>query len=430
MIKFDIKKYFSSKMFLRLFPLALVLLLSACSDEDSASDSSGTNYKNQASCWQTKVIGATLRVIDNLFVDSAELVVNGAPSFIMVAFSVWMALKFLKVLPSLKEENIGEVWTEIFKKLFICVFCAFAVNSISSIKEVVQIFVIPVYNTFLDLAASVLSPGSSTTVDLGIAGSITFASSETTCSATLSMASLKNSIQPMVNCIVCLISARLNAGIKVGIFLLGLNFASALVGLSMMLFFTLAKFGFVLYLIDSLFRLNFAVVLIPLMIVGIPFEFTRKWVLHCFLMFINSSGVMLFIGFLVGLAVLSLEMMVGNIGSSINQGNMEGLGPILMAMLMISLLLINIPGLGVVLADKLVGGGGDLNFQKKISKFVINSAKAAGAAVLAALTESATSSFTSALEKYERAREFVDTVKQVKNKVSSKLNDIAGYNDD
>ena len=99
-------------------------------------------------------------------------------------------------------------------------------------------------------------------------------------------------------------------------------------------------------------------------------------------------------------------------------------------MLMISLLLINIPGLGVVLADKLVGGGGDLNFQKKISKFVINSAKAAGAAVIASLTEGATSSLTTALEKYERTREFVDTIKQVKNKVSSKLNDIAGYNDD
>ena len=429
MLKFNIKKYFSYRMFLKLCLLAFVLFLSSCGDENLG-DGSDTNYEKQSQCWQTFIVGATLKIIDVIFGSSAGLVADGGATLVMTAFAVWLALKLLKVLPSFKEENIGEVWTEIFHKLFLCLFCAYIVHSVGNIEWSLNTFVIPLYNTFTDLASSILTTDDAGTIDLGEAGSVTFASEHKTCSATLSASGLRSSIEGMANCVVCLISSRLNAGIKIGISLIGINFASALVGLSMMLFFTLAKFGFVLFLVDSLFRLNFAVVLIPIMIMGIPFSFTRKWALHCFLMFLNSSGVMLFIGFLVGLAIMSLEQMMKHIGTQINAENMEGLGPILMAMLMVSMLLINIPGLGVVLADKFVGGGGDMNFQKKISKFVVNAAKKMGAAVLAALTDGASNSITSSMEKYEKTRDILDTMKQVKNKVSSKLNDIAGYNDD
>ena len=93
-------------------------------------------------------------------------------------------------------------------------------------------------------------------------------------------------------------------------------------------------------------------------------------------------------------------------------------------------MLLNIPGLGVTLADKFVGGGGDLDFQKKISKFVMRAAKKIAATVLSAITEEATQSLTDALEKYDFYRDKIDTIKQVKTNITDKLNKIAGYNDD
>lgn len=429
MFKINWKKYISFNMLCKLALFAVILVLCACSDSDSAGKGSGENANKQADCWQTYIISAVLKIIDQLFVSSAQKVVDGGPTVIMMGFAVWMAFKMLKVLPSFKEENLGEVWTEIGQQLFLCAFCAWMVSSIGDIKWGIETFVIPIYQTFLELASRILEPNDFT-INLGWLGRITFSSPHTRCESDFTtLNSIKNNIMPMTNCIVCLISSRLGSGIRIGISLLGSGFASSLVGLSILLFFTCAKFGFVLYLVDSLFRLNFAVILVPLMMMGIPFQFTRKWVVHCFLMFINSSGIMFFIGLLVALAIGSLQHILAGMQDA-TKAAFNGLGPSLMAMFLISLLLLNIPGLGVTLADKFVGGGGDLDFQKKISKFVMRAAKKIAATVLSAITEEATQSLTDALEKYDFYRDKIDTIKQVKTNITDKLNKIAGYNDD
>ena len=139
---------------------------------------------------------------------------------------------------------------------------------------------------------------------------------------------------------------------------------------------------------------------------------------------------MLFIGVLVGLSVNALEIIMGSIGPTIKPGIFESVSPGLMAMFMISLLLLNIPGLGVALADKFIGGGGGLEFQKKISRFVVDTSKKAGAAALAYITGGASSALTSTLEKYETTRSAADSVRQAATKLNDKLNSLAGYNDE
>jgi hypothetical protein len=97
---------------------------------------------------------------------------------------------------------------------------------------------------------------------------------------------------------------------------------------------------------------------------------------------------------------------------------------------MISMLLLNIPGLGVAIADKFVGGGGDMEFQKKVSKFVEKAAKQLRDKALSSLTYGVSSAITTPLEKYEATREKADSIKQTANKVQSKLDSLAGYDDD
>jgi len=97
---------------------------------------------------------------------------------------------------------------------------------------------------------------------------------------------------------------------------------------------------------------------------------------------------------------------------------------------MISMLLLNIPGLGVGIADKFVGGGGDMEFQKKISKFVENTGKKIRDKALSSLTYGLSSAITTPLEKYEQTREKVDTIKQTASKIQSRLDSLAGYDDD
>ncbi len=405
----------------------LVFALTGCEGEASSGKDS---YDNTAACWQTYILNATLRIIDQLFTDSASKVVNGGPTVILIGFSVWMAFKLLKVLSSFKEESIGEVWTEIGHKLFLCSFCAWGVYSVANVKEIVDIYVIPVYNALLELSSRTLDMKSETIQLPANIGSISYSGQvQPTCTAVMDANSIKNSISPMASCLICNIGARLNAGVKVGLFLISNgSIAGVIVGAIISLCFFLAKLGFVLYLVDALFRINFAVVLIPIFIMGIPFPYTRKWSLHTFLMFINSSGAMLFMGLLVSICVGTLQQILRYIGPQLDAGNTDGMGPVMMAILMIAILLFNVPGFAISLADKFVEGGGSTEAMKKISKFVIDLAKKVGYAALSYVTQGATQEVTDALQEYERIREIHDTAKQKLSQVRNKLNDIAGYN--
>ena len=73
----------------------LVFALTGCDGETSGSSGS---FDRTAACWQSAILDATLGIIDTLFKDSSAKVANGGPTVILIAFSVWMAFKLLKVL--------------------------------------------------------------------------------------------------------------------------------------------------------------------------------------------------------------------------------------------------------------------------------------------------------------------------------------------
>ena len=200
----------------------------------------------------------------------------------------------------------------------------------------------------------------------------------------------------------------------------------------MMVLYTFAKFAFVFFLVDSLFRLNFAAFLFPLLILGVPFNYTRKWSKYGFEMFLNSSGIMLFLGILISISVTSLEYILKTFATKefFTETSLAGQGPILLSLWLIAVLIINIPGLACTMADKFIGGGRGLEFQKQVSQFAINTAKRAGAAALGAVTAGATKAITTTMEKYQGSRELLDSIRTVRNKINSKIDSMAGYNDD
>lgn len=444
MLNMLLSKISSFKYLRSFFVFATVILLSGCDANNGGED---TNYTVQASCWQTKVIAAVLKIINLLYARSSQYVTENAMStggaaVIFIAFAIWMAFKILKILPSFKEENLGEVWTEIGHKLFVCAFCAYIVYNPENINWAIRTFLLPVYNSILELGLHLLNFVPMTAEQsVGDYGKVTYEQSNSICIIS-SVSSegpldLKAAITPMTNCLICVISDRLNSGIKIGLNLVGEGAFSippkisyVFVGIILMFLFTVAKFCFVLFVVDGLFRLNFAVFLLPIFIIGIPFNYTRKWSKHCFLMFLNSSGIMMFMGLLVVTSVMTLENIIGAVGTSFTERTIVGLGPRLLSILFVAFIFVNIPGMAVALADKFIGGGGGDEFQKKITKFVIQTAKKIGAAALGSVTSHVSKAITDTMEKHEVSREALDTIKNIQNKISSKANSLAGYNDD
>ena len=431
-----------------LFSLTMIFMLSGCENDDDTSLSGQGNYMGQAACWQAQIAKAVTMILDQLYNDSAHKVRDGGGNLMLVAFAVWLAFKLLKVLGSFKEESLGEVWTEIFQKLFMVAFCAVLIFN-NWIDDAINVFVIPIFQTFIELGLrGMAADGGGTIVhvtapfDLGDFGEINFTYDiqDKACPGALNMridgGALKQPIDEVSGCLICQINSRLNAGIKVGTGLVtSLTLFAMILGFLIMVLFTVAKFGFVLYLIDALFRLNFAAFLLPVLLMGVPFNYTRKWSKQGFLMFINSSGIMMFMAVLVNICIMTLEELLIKYAESSEEDGFSilsvlGLSTPLLAMLLVALLLVNLPGLAVTLADKFIGGGNGLEFQEKISKFIINSAKKVGAKVINTLTDGATNTATEMMEKYENTRAAIDRVKQVKSQVSSTLNSLAGYNDD
>lgn len=416
--------------------LAMPLFLSGCENDDDTSLGQEGNYEGQSSCWQTKITNAVIALVNQLYNDSAIEVERGGSNIILVAFAVWMAFRLLRVLGSFKEESLGEVWTEILQKLFLCSVCAYFASRVDLINEAIQLFVVPIYVTILELATSMLENRTAGSVSLGAFGQINFDFDVPACptNGVAIEAGRFDGIFEISNCVVCLISSRLNSGIRIAVTLISsLKIGAILVGIIMAALFTAAKFFFVLYLVDSLFRLNFAAFLLPVLIIGVPFKYTRKWSKHGFLMFLNSSGIMLFMALLVSLIVKTLEYLVAQYQDDFTPEGIEGFGTGLLAMILISFLLINIPGFAVALTDKFVGGGGGLEFQKKVSEFIVNSLKKLGASALSGITSGATNVITETMEKYEQTRKVLDNVKQVRNATNSmvnKMHSLAGHNDD
>lgn len=399
----------------------MMLFLGGCMD-DSVGEKE--NYQASANCWQTKIVNAVLSIIDELYKTSAEKVTNGGPALICVSFAIWMSFKILKTLPSFKEENLGEIWTEIGQKLFICMFCAWIVYQMGNIDWALQTFLFPVYNTISELGLNILAATSGTLSEnnnLGEFGEVTYPKIDYgQCKINIDDThSLKESLANPVNCLACSVSNRLNAGIKIGLSLIYLgDIGTIFAGILVLVLFTVTKFSFIFVLVDGLFRLNFAAFLMPVLIIGIPFNYTRKWSKHVFLMFLNSSGIMLFITLLICISIGALQYIMDSLGSQLDESVSNG-GPMILAIILISVLFINIPDFGVSLADKFIGGGGGIEFQKKVSKFVIRNVKKAGYQVMAAATNSATRKFTDTLEKYEATREALDSARQIKKKIDS-----------
>lgn len=430
MIQKLIYKITSSRTLRFLFASVMVFVLSGCETDGDDSLGEDQNYNANATCWQTKIVNAVLSIIDVLYKTSANKVTEGGPAVICICFAIWMSFKILKTLPSFKEENLGEVWTEIGQKLFICIFCAWIVYTTGNIDWSLQTFLIPVYNTIAELGLQVLSSLQlADSSDLGEYGKVVYPTvNYGQCKVNVvDMNSLKTALATPINCLACAVSDRLNSGVKIGVALISSgNIGAIFIGLLVVVLFTIVKFCFIFVLVDGLFRLNFAAFLLPVLILAIPFNYTRKWSKHVFLMFLNSSGIMLFITLLISISIGALQNIMNTLGPQLDEGNVEGGGPMLLAILLISVLLVNIPDFGISLADKFIGGGGGVEFQKKVSKFVIRNIKKAGYKVLSIVSEGATTKFTDTLEKYQATREAVDSARQIKKKIDS----FAGKNDD
>lgn len=362
----------------------------------------------------------------------ADLSSEDLLSLLMLAFSVWMAFQILRHVSSTSPESLSEFWTKVLRKAAICMACGVLASSQQNILYAVNTFVMPIYVTILEFASSILAIlGTEEAKPLVISGTVAEdigGTIEEPVNFQMGACSIGNekiemtekefppNIVNLMGCMACSVSDRLNIGYTVALLMMcSGNFFAVLVSIFLFVAFTIVKWGFALYLVDSIFRMTMMITIMPFLILFFPFEQTRKWTVTGFKVILNSAAIMLCLAMLIGMTIYAMEQMFTNpsFGDFGSKETYENLGTVSLAMMFMGFVIIKVAGLAVSLSEKVTGGGGEARFQKKIQQLV---AVLAHALVLI-ISHGGSSTVQSAMAYSARIRNIVEKIQKAKAKI-------------
>ena len=422
-----------------------MFMLTACAGDDKnpesarAAISSEVNEDDaaaeQAKCWQNFIIDLLYDSMGKVALSTYTKITNGALTFMMVAFAVWLSFRLLKHVGSFTEENIGETWTEITRKLFLCLVCGYIASSTESLIYFMNLVIFPVYSAFLEFASQLLSKASidkSTAQSISVFGMNLVSVGQpilcklSSAQSTASLDGFPSAPKEMMDCMVCAMNERMNLGIAMAYTVLKApGFMATVIGLMIIACFTFVKLGFVFYLVDSIFRFTVMIIMLPILIMGYPFKVTKNWLSFGFLTIINSAAFMMFMAVMIAITMLALEQIILDNRDIFIEGkdteSFKEFSIPFMCLLMIGFLIASSIKLAQQVTDALVGGNSQGSFNAKAKAAVVGIAK--GAVSLGSLLGG------QILKRSKAGRAVMDKYRGAKGKLSalkSKLNSFRG----
>ena len=375
-------------------------MLTSCSREDDSSHNDqsamveGTDgdFKQMASqhreCWQTGIVDLLYENMGKVALGMYAKITDGALPLMMLAFAIWTIFRLLKFVGSFTEDSPAEIWNEIVRKMFVCLICGLIASSTTQLLWLLNTIVFPIYYAFLELGSEILNAAS----DGGAfkaagGGTISFfkedipASQPIMCSASgVGTASLETLSFPegprtMMNCMICAVNERLSLGFYLSFKVMsGSGFMPFIIGLFILLCFTIVKLGFVFYLVDSIFRFTMMAVILPILVMSYAFKQTSGWAKTGFLTILNSAALMMFMAIMMSMALLAMEKIIGDnkaiFKDSVNEMSFTEFSIPFMCIMLIAFLIVSSVELAQQVTDSLVGGNSDSAFQRRVGTLI------------------------------------------------------------
>ena len=456
---------------------AVVLMLAGCSN-DAEQAPMGSEQdpvalaESHAECWQSGVIDLLYNLAGTAAISAYRKLTDGALPLMMVIFALWLSYRLVKHVSSWTEENVGEIWTEIAKKFFLCFVCGLIASRFDLLALVLGDVIFPIFNAFLELASEFLQLGQNTDyaydgnydeswltngvaaagksvasgvgkaasagakaidfVSEGVFNISVFGSGQSaqiiefntnlSCSAgeldhiTSESTGFPESPKVMMDCMVCSMSETLTFGQQLAFHMLkGSAFMGWIVGLLVLICFWFVKLGFVFYLIDSIFRFTVMVMMLPIMIMGYPFEKTKGLLSRGVANMISSASFMLFFAIIVMVCIKAMAVILKNFdgqGLFKSDAAFRDFSVPFVCIAMICFVVISSIKIAGKLSNTFVGGGFSSKFQKTAKALIMGGIKMVasfgGRALLSLLPESIR---FKAIEKFEGGMRIIDKAK-------------------
>ncbi|MCQ2735368.1 MAG: hypothetical protein MJ212_05425 [Alphaproteobacteria bacterium] len=433
--------------------LCVVLLVSACSGDSASSGgdaktkladvSDGQDIVQVAEAHRTCWTGDLLKMFYNDLGTTSLSVYNKLTGedllgLMVVVFSVWMAFQILRHVATPSPESPGEFWTKVMRKGALCLVCGILASSTDNIMYALNTFVFPVYITLLELASSILQmTAKMDTIDmLQVIGGqdfcevyahhITDAGCTIADSSNIKFTDQSFPEEPLqlMTCMTCAVGDRLNIGYEVALRAMILpQLTPALLGIFLLVIFTIVKICFVLYIIDSVFRMDMMIVIMPFLILFYPFEQTRKWTATGFKLILNSAGIMLCLVVIVATTILAMQNVLGDQSIGIDFGDFStyknfGVAPA--ALMFLGFVILKATKMAVSMSDSVTGGGADAKIQKKVAAVVGTIIRG----IIALFSMGSSEAAGATMEAVQKSAEIAEKIEKIRAKIEKMKADI------
>ena len=316
--------------------LPLLFVLAACTGEDGPVNASNKTdvelaeehtkgdiswvdkegNERHGGCWQDKILTTLYEAMGTMAMGLYEDITKGALALEMVGFGIWFMLRLMRFVSSITPENSGEVWNEVFKKIFLCLFCGILASSTTGTLYVLNTFIFPIYNAFLEFGGEILNTigqdqlNPDMNVDLWVLNFKLSVAKPTLClpAAGANEATLEGFPEgplKMMNCMICALNERLSIGnyISFRIMRSG-SFWMIVNGLILLVTFMIIRLSFVFYLVDNVFKFAVIVVMLPILVLFYPFQ--KKWAIFGVKTILSSAAFMMGISIMIAISMKAL----------------------------------------------------------------------------------------------------------------------------
>lgn len=366
--------------------LAAMFILSACGSREEGDvipkGQVSENVKAQMECWQGPIFEQIYDVMGSTVMKMYSTVTQGAMNVMMIGFAIWLAIRLLKFVSSVTEQNAAEVWNEVLRKAFLCVFCGILASTPEMSLYVLNTLVFPLYHAFLELGSNILgassqamSNGADTMTVMG--DEIKFGEYSLTCTSSASFSATMDAFpagpQQMMECMICAVASRLKLGLTIALTVMtdtSGNLTPFIVGFIMWGTFFVVYIGFVFYLVDTMFRFAMMVLLLPIFTMAYAFGPTRKWTSVGLTNILNSAAFMMAFSIIIAMAMTSIVSLITGRQEIFNPENpqmhFQDMSIVMMCLLLISFLILGSLKIAQQLSSAIIGGNPDAKFQQHL----------------------------------------------------------------
>lgn len=360
--------------------LPIALMLSSCSKDGAVKETDEAGVHEMAEehrgCWQDKILTSLYESMGTLAMKMYGDITEGALAMEMVGFSLWFVLRLMRFVSSITKENSAEVWNEVLKKLFLCIFCGILASSTAMLLWVLNNFVFPIYNAFLEFGGEILNSAASedTTRSLKVLGDTIPVSKPAIClpgagALEATEAGFPEGPLKMMNCMICSVNERLSLGNYIAFKVMMSNgFMLMINGLILLITFMIIKLSFVFYLVDNVFKFAVIVVMLPILIMAFPFQ--KKWTVYGFKTILSSAAFMMGISIMIAVCIMAIVQIIVQNPSVFDPGDSQAqlndFSAVILALLLVSFLVVGTIKVAKEVTSALVDSKVDNKFQEKL----------------------------------------------------------------